>query len=94
MSEIAVALFQKLLAVFHDEDGGAGDVAALHLQRDEAVEEGFEVGLFQRVRGGRRSRWLGLRFGSSSRRSSFCGNRHLRTQRQALEAKCRARELR
>jgi hypothetical protein len=50
---VAVAFLQEELAVFHDQDGGAGDVGAFKLQRDDAVEEGFEVGGCELVGGGR-----------------------------------------
>jgi hypothetical protein len=50
---VAVTLLQEELAVFHDEDGSAGDVRAFQLERDDAVEEGFEVGGYKFV-GGRR----------------------------------------
>jgi len=49
---------QEELAAFHDEDGGTGNIGAFELERDDAVEEGFEVGGCKLVgvsRGGGRS---------------------------------------
>src|SRR5882724_280159 len=41
--DVAVAFAEKSLTVLHDQDGGASDVVAFELQRDDAIEESFEV---------------------------------------------------
>ncbi len=49
---VAIAFEDEGLAILRDGDGGAGDVVALELQREKAVEEGGDVLRCERRRGG------------------------------------------
>jgi hypothetical protein len=60
----AIAFLQQRLAVLHDQHRGAGDVAALQLQRNDPLEERLQVGLVQRMRGRRRGRGGQCRHGA------------------------------
>ena len=47
---IAVALLQQDLAILHHQHRRPGNIAPLQLQREDAVEESFQIGLLQRMR--------------------------------------------
>src|ERR1700739_1444525 len=95
---VTVSLLQQNVAVLHDEHGGAGDVAALKLQGENAIEKCCEVGLVERGGGGgcAGTGFHGLRFSERAGRRGwfYCRTwgKNSQPRNHCCDSECRACE--